>query len=113
MAESTIKSGYATILAIDQHARSSTISGLDLSTGEARTRKLTGCPTASGMLGWARSRAAAPYRFAHGSGPCGFQPRRDLEAPGRHCEVIAVASVPGDGEDRALKDDGRDAEAPL
>lgn len=113
MAESTIKSGYATILAIGQRARPSTISGLDLSTGEARTRKLTGCPTALGMLGRARSRAAAPYRFAHGSGPCGFQPRRDLEAPGRHCEVIAVTSIPRGSEDRALKDDGRDAEAPL
>ena len=53
MAQYTINSDHATLLAIDQHARSCNLSALDLSTGEARRTRLSNCPTAADMAEWA------------------------------------------------------------
>ncbi|WP_283170428.1 IS110 family transposase [Curtanaerobium respiraculi] len=110
MPKYTINAEYATLVAIDQHARSSTLSALDLTTGERRRTRLTGCPSAEQVAAWARGWATAPCRFAYESGPCGFGLLRGLRALGHGCDVIAVASIPRDGKDKLLKDDRRDAD---
>ena len=110
MAQYTINSDHATLVAIDQHARSCNLSALDLSTGEARRTRLSNCPAAADMAGWAAVWATPPYLFAYESGPCGFALQRDLAALGHDCEVIAVTSIARDGKDKLLKDDRRDAD---
>lgn len=49
-------------------------------------------------------------RFVYESGPCGVQLARDLRSMGYSCDVIAVSSIPMSSEDRAHKDDRRDAD---
>jgi len=110
MAQYTINSDHATLIAIDQHARSCNLSALDLSTGEARRTRLSNCPAAAEVAGWAAGWATPPYLFAYESGPCGFALQRELAALGHDCEVIAVTSIARDGKDKLLKDDRRDAD---
>ena len=112
MPEYTLQSDHASVIAIDQHARSVTLCALDLAAGETRTGRLTGCPSAQQVLDWA-SWAAEPRRFVYESGPCGFQLARDLLALGQRCDVIAVTSIPRSTSDKQRKDDRRDAESLL
>ena len=93
MPEYTLQSDHASVIAIDQHARSVALCALDLSAGETRTGRLTDCPSAQQVLDWA-SWADEPRRFVYESGPCGFQLARDLLALGQRCDVIAVTSIP-------------------
>ena len=110
MAQYTINSDHATLIAIDQHARSCNLSALDLSTGEARRTRLANCPAAVEMAEWASGWATEPYLFAYESGPCGFSLQREFVALGHDCDVIAVTSIARDGKDKLLKDDRRDAD---
>lgn len=112
MGEYTIRSEHASVVAIDQHARSVALAAADLATGESRCGRLSGCPSASDIAAWA-SWASRPARFVYESGPCGFQLARDLRAMGLDCDVIAVSTIPRSADDRSLKDDGRDARALL
>ena len=109
MQQYTMHSRHATTIAIDQHARSVTMRALDLSTGEERRRQLVNCPTAEDMVSWAKSWATEPFRFAYESGPCGFQLARDIRSLGFDCDIIAVTSIARSQEDKAFKDDNRDA----
>jgi len=104
-----MQSKHATIIAIDQHARSVTMHALDLATGETRRKRLTDCPTAGDIISWAESWATEPFRFAYESGPCGFQLARDIRAQGHDCDIIAVSSIARSNEDKYLKDDNHDA----
>lgn len=45
MPEYTLQSDHASVIAIDQHARSVTLCALDLAAGETRTGRLTDCPS--------------------------------------------------------------------
>lgn len=112
MPEYTLRSEYASVIAIDQHARSVTMCALDLAAGETRTGRLASCPSAEQILGWA-SWTSEPKWFVYESGPCGFQLARELRALGQRCDVIAVTSIPRSTSDRQCKDDRRDAESLL
>jgi transposase len=83
--------------------------GLDLSSGETKTRRLINCPTAEDMVAWATSWASAPIHFAYESGPCGYTLARKIRARGHDCDIIAVSSIARSPEDRLFKDDRRDA----
>lgn len=109
MAQFTIRSEYASYVAMDVHSRSVTMHAVNLETAESRTRRLSGCPNAASIVGWAESWLAKPICFAYESGPCGFQLQRDISALGHACEVIAVTSIARSPEDKYLKDDRRDA----
>lgn len=109
MPEYTIRSKHASVVAIDQHARSVTVSAICLSTGEMRGKKLTGCPGAADIVSWAEEWLAPPIWFIYESGPCGFQLARDIRLLGHDCDMIAVSSIPRSAEDRRIKDDRRDA----
>jgi transposase len=104
-----MQSKYASYIAIDQHARSVTMRGLDLATGESKTKQLTDCPKAAQVTGWATSWASEPVYFAYESGPCGHQLAREIRALGHDCEMIAVSSIAKSSEDKHTKDDKRDA----
>ena len=108
MQEYTIRSSHASTIAIDQHARSVAMCALDISTGETRSTKLAGCPTAGDMVEWAAAWATPPMRFVYESGLCGFQLARDIRALGHDCDMIAVSSIARSVDDKRLKDDRRD-----
>ena len=110
MPQYTMRSSNASFIAIDQHARSVTIRGLDLATGEAKGTRLCDCPSAKDIVSWAETWASKPIRFAYESGPCGFQLAREITSLGYDCDIIAVTSIARNSEDRYLKDDKRDAE---
>lgn len=112
MPEYTLRSDHASVIAIDQHARSVTLAGTCLPTAEHRTGKLTRCPSAAEIAAWA-SWADGPRLFAYESGPCGFQLARDLRALGEACDVIATSTIPRSPQARAYKDDRGDAESLL
>ena len=90
MQEYTLRTEHATVVAIDQHARSVALAAVDLATGETRGTRLADCPTAARIAGWAESWATGPIRFVYESGPCGFQLCRDLRALGHACDMIEV-----------------------
>lgn len=108
-----IRSKYASVVAIDQHARSVTLAGIDLSSGEEKSGRLINCPSAPDIATWALSWAAPPVRFVYESGPCGFQLARDIQRLGHDCDVIAVTSIPRSAKVKAYKDDRKDAESLL
>ena len=109
MAEYTIRSDYAAYVAMDVHSRSITMHAINLETGESRTKRLAGCPSAAQVVEWAKSWLPDPIFFAYESGPCGFQLQRDVEKLGCTCKIAAVTSIPRSSKDRCLKDDRRDA----
>ena len=49
----TISSEHASVIAIDQHARSVTMSGIDFPSGEERCGRLADCPSAADIAAWA------------------------------------------------------------
>lgn len=112
MTEYVLRSDYATVIAMDQHARSVTLAALDLSSGETRTGRLVNCPSAGEIVEWA-GWATRPLRFAYESGPCGYQLARDIRSAGCCCDVIAVKSIPRSVDVRRVKDDKRDAQSLL
>ena len=112
MQEYTLRSEHATTVALDQHARSVTLAALDLATGETRSGRLAGCPSAGAIVGWA-DWATRPLRFVYESGPCGFQLAREIRAMGVDCDIIAVTSIPRSAKARRFKDDRRDAQSLL
>jgi transposase len=109
MQQYTMQSKYASYIAIDQHARSVTMRGLDLTTGESKVTQLTDCPRAEQIVDWALSWASKPVYFAYESGPCGHQLTREIRAFGHDCDMIAVSSIAKSSEDRCIKDDRRDS----
>lgn len=110
MPEYTMHADYPAYVSIDVHSRSIVMRGLNLETGETRSRRIAGGVSANNAVEWATSWLPGPVYFAYESGPCGFQLCRDIRELGHSCDVIAVASIPRSPEDRYLKDDKRDAQ---
>lgn len=65
MQEHAVRSSRASTIAIDQHAESVAMRALGVSTGETRSAKFAGCPTASDMVEWAAAWAGNVKFFAH------------------------------------------------
>ena len=102
-----------TLVAIDQHARTSTLCALDTQSGEIKKKRFSNCPTCSDFIYWLDSWAQGPYYFAYESGPCGFDLARCLRADGHLCDVIAVSSIPRSLKEKITKDDFVDARSLL
>lgn len=110
MPQYTRSSEYASIVAVDQHARSLVVRAASLETGVVESGRLDGPCGAAELVAWAGARGLPrPWLFAYESGPCGFQLARDLRAAGHACEVVAVSSIARSSQDRACKDDRADA----
>lgn len=110
MQEYTIQNAFASIIAMDQHARSITLSAIDLVNRIEVHGRLSDCPQATDVIDWAMKRLTEPMRFVYETGPCGVQLARDFKSMGYRCDVIAVSSIPSSAQDRAYKDDRRDAD---
>ena len=102
-----------TLIAIDQHAKSSTLFALDTTTGEIKKKRFTNCPSYADFLDWLDTWAHGPYYFVYESGPCGFALARDLRAAGIACDVIAISSIPRSNKEKVTKDDSVDAKSLL
>ena len=110
MPEYTMHADYPSYVSMDVHSRSIVMRGLNLETGETRSRRITGEVGAGNAVEWATSWLPGPVYFAYESGPCGFQLCRDIRGLGHSCDVIAVTSIPRSPEDKYLNDDKRDAQ---
>lgn len=110
MPKYTMHAEFPSYVAMDVHSRSIVMRGIDLTTGETRSRRVAGEVGAGDAVGWATSWLTGPVHFAYESGSCGFQLCRDIRGLGHSCDVIAVTSIPRSPEDRLLKDDRRDAQ---
>ncbi len=110
MAEYTIGSQYGSMFGMDVHARSTTVRGLDLATGEARTKRFGGCPDPAEIAVWTGRGFAGPRYAAYGSGCAGFHMCRELRSLGIDCDVVAVSTIARSSDDRRRRNDGRDAE---
>ncbi|MDO4842665.1 MAG: IS110 family transposase [Phoenicibacter congonensis] len=102
-----------TLVAIDQHARTSTLYAIDKQTGELKSKRFTNCPRYTEFIDWLDTWASKPYYFAYESGPCGFTLARNLRAANHACDVIAVSSIPRSTKDKVMKDDFLDARSLL
>ena len=110
MPKYTMHAEFPSYVAMDVHSRSIVMRGIDLTTGETRSRRVAGEVGGGDAVGWATSWLTGPVHFAYESGSCGFQLCRDIRGLGHSCDVIAVTSIPRSPEDRLLKDDRRDAQ---
>jgi transposase len=109
MAQYTITSHYASVFALDTHARTTTVKGINLQSGETKTRRFSDCPTTEQIVSWMQKNFPAPYYAAYESGCTGFYLCRKLRASGVFCDVIAVSTIARSTDDRQRKTDRRDA----
>ena len=94
---------------MDVHARSVTIKGIDLHTGESMTKSFGDVPNASQIVEWMEEKFAGPYYAAYETGCTGFYLCRQLRSLGIDCDVIATSSIARSTDDRQRKTDKRDA----
>ena len=109
MAKYTIESEYCSTFGMDVHARTTTVKGLDRSTGETKTRRFDDVPTPEEIASWMQSEFAGPWYAAYESGCTGFHLCRELRALGIDCDVVAVTSISRSDSDKKRKNDRRDA----
>ena len=105
--------GAQTLVAIDQHAKTSTLYALDTTTGEIKSKRFSNCPSYVDFIDWLNTWAQGPYYFAYESGPCGFALARDFRSAGFACDVIAISSIPRSQKEKVTKDDFVDARSLL
>ncbi|MBQ9020665.1 MAG: IS110 family transposase [Eggerthellaceae bacterium] len=100
-------SRYSTYFGMDVHARSTTISSLDPSTGVTQTKRFVGnCygEIAAWMLAFPQ-----PSHAIYESGCCGFHPARELRALGVDVDIAAVSKLPRAPHDSRSKSDRNDS----
>jgi transposase len=100
---------YASVIALDTHARTITAKGCDRITGETKTKRFNDCPSAEEIASWIRDNFTAPHYCAYESGCTGFHLCRELRALGIDSDVIAVSSIARSSDDRKRKSDRKDA----
>jgi transposase len=113
MPQYTINSKHASIIALDTHARTTTIKGVALETGEEKAKRFNSCPTSAEIASWIQVNFPAPQYVAYESGCTGFYLCRELRELGIECDVIAVSSIPKSTDDVQRKNDKRDAKGLL
>jgi transposase len=113
MAQYTITSPYASIFALDTHARTTTVRGIALQSGEVKTKRFSDCPSVQDIVFWMQQNFPAPYYAAYESGCTGFYLCRQLRALGVFCDVIAVSTIARSINDKQNKTDRKDAKGLL
>lgn len=109
MAQYTINSQYASLIALDTHARTTTAKGIDLETGITKVKRFNDCPSPAEIASWIKSNFSGPHYCAYESGCTGFYLCRELRNLDIDCDVIAVSSIARSSDDKKRKDDRRDA----
>lgn len=100
---------YRSLFGMDVHARSITVKGVDLVTGETVTKRFGDVPSALVIAEWIKKTLPKPHYVAYESGCTGFHLCRELRECGIDCDVIAVSSIARSADDRQRKTDKRDA----
>jgi transposase len=109
MAQYIINSKHASVIALDTHARTTTARGINLATGETKTRRFNDCPTPAEIAAWIQDSFPLPHYAAYESGCTGFYLCRELNALGIDCDVIAVSTIARSTDDKQRKSDRKDA----
>ena len=109
MAKYTIESDHCSTFGMDVHARTTTVKGVDRSTGETKTKRFDGSPSPEVIASWMQSEFTGPWYAAYESGCTGFHLCRALRGLGIDCDVIAVSSIARSDSDKKRKNDSRDA----
>ena len=109
MAKYTIESEYCSVFGLDVHARTTTVKGLDRSTGETMTKRFNDAPAPTEIASWMKENFTGPWYAAYESGCTGFHLCRELRKEGIGCDVIAVSSIARSTDDKQRKNDARDA----
>jgi transposase len=109
MAQYTINSKYASVIALDTHARTVTARGINLKTAEIKTKRFNDCPSPSDIATWITSNFPGPWYCAYESGCTGFYLCRELISFDIDCDVVAVSTIARSVEDKQNKNDRMDA----
>lgn len=109
MTQYIMHSQYRSHFGMDVHARTVTISGIDLKTGETVKKRFSNCPDPSEIAGWMQTVFPGPHYAAYESGCTGFYLCRKLRTLGVDCDVIAVSSIARSTDDKRKKSDDKDA----
>lgn len=109
MAKYIIESEHCSTFGMDVHARTTTVKGIDRSTGETKTKRFDNAPSPAELASWMQAEFTGPWYAAYESGCTGFHLCRELRALGIDCDVIAVSSIARSDSDKKRKNDKRDA----
>ncbi|WP_165044965.1 IS110 family transposase [Adlercreutzia sp. ZJ138] len=109
MTKYAVESEYCSVFGMDVHARTTTIKGLDRSTGETRMKRFNDAPAPAAIASWMKQNFAGPWYAAYESGCTGFHLCRELRREGIGCDVVAVSSIARSADDKQRKNDSRDA----
>lgn len=90
MAKYAIESSYCSTFGMDVHARTTTVKGIDRSTGATAMKSFDDVPVPSEIASWMQSEFAGPRYAAYESGCTGVHLCRELRALGVDCDVIAA-----------------------
>ena len=113
MPQYTINSSYASVIALDVHARTVTANGISLETGESKLKRFNDCPSPEEITCWIQENFPAPCRCAYESGCTGFYLARRLNELGIGCDVIAVSTIAKSTDEKQRKTDRKDAKGLL
>ena len=108
MAKYTIESRYCSTFGMDVHARTTTVKGIDRSTGATATKRFDDVPAPSEIASWMQGEFSGPWYAAYESGCTGFHLCRELRALGIDCDVVAATSIARSDADKKRKNDRRD-----
>lgn len=109
MTQYTMHSDHRSLFGMDVHARSVSVRGIDLATGETAQKRFVNCPTPAELASWMKATFSGAHYAAYESGCTGFYLCRELRSLGIDCDVVAVSSIARSVDDRRRKDDKRDA----
>lgn len=109
MTQYTIHSAYASVIALDVHARTVTAKGIDLATGETKAKRFNNCPIPEEIVSWVEKHFPSPHYAAYESGCTGFNLAHKLTELGITCDVIAVSTIARSSDDKQRKSDRKDA----
>ena len=109
MTQYIMHSDYRSLFGLDVHARTVSVSGIDLVTSEMKKKRFNDCPGVAEIEDWMRANFEGPYYAAYESGCTGFHLARELRLLGIDCDVIAVSSIARSTDERQRKSDNTDA----
>lgn len=109
MTKYIIESEYCSTFGMDVHARTTTVKGIDRSTGETKTKRFDNMPSPEVISSWIKSEFLGPWYAAYESGCTGFHLCREMRKLEIDCDVIATSSIARSDSDKKRKNDKRDA----
>lgn len=107
MAKYTIESRCCSTFGMDVHARTTTVKGVDRSTGATAAKRFDDVPAPSEIASWMQSEFTGPWYAAYESGCTGFHLCRELRALGVDCDVVAAGGIARSDADGKRKSDRR------